>query len=163
MRTMPSKKDPKVALQNPNTKERNTMAPRQFLIGTIAALMLSITPVHAEEWKQLDSSITFYLPNHTEGPVEVEFYSQNRPGHTWGPFTVDTVPEQIRKGLTDTRQTMITISCKETEHVCLGGWNATPRSDGTSQIWGLGHNDHSCARCCFVCNGQIASSPLLRR
>ena len=43
--------------------------------GAIAASLLAICPAHAEEWKQLNSFISFYLPRAFSGLTESAGFS----------------------------------------------------------------------------------------
>jgi hypothetical protein len=83
--------------------------------------------------------------NRSGQTLNVELYSDIRDGHVWpGNNRTWVVPS-------DGVIYVNPISCKRGERICYGAWIG----DGTGDSWGVGKaKQHSCANCCFVCNGR---------
>ena len=61
-----------------------------------------------EEWVHPDSSMGWYFVAWHQN-VQVQLWSQNRPGVSWGPYSLPyNVPYPV------------TFSCKQDEYICFG-------------------------------------------
>ena len=90
-------------------------------IQLVLALTLFASSANAEEeWVRPDTRMSWGIENHQWG-VQVQFWSQNRPGHSWGPFT-----------LRYNNITWLDITCKQDKVICWGAW--VP--DDASMHWG---------------------------
>jgi hypothetical protein len=125
--------------------------------GLFLGLTLLTSSSNAEESAQPQSSLTltFLVPlrNDAARPppdyrhVQVQLWSQNRRGHSWGPFNP----------VSDGTLGWINITCKQDEYICFGAW----LTDDRSVQWGMGHSRRRCENCCYFCTGQSNRSILL--
>ena len=144
-----------------------------MIIRLIGALLLAAALVsgeaNAEDWVRPDMRSSWLVFNATSEYVgwsslpgmQVELYSQNRPGVTWGPFTPDLHKWTAR-----------TITCKQDEYICFGAWTegeppASERRDPegrvTSEEWGTGRNNQQgCTACCARCDELVKNISLYR-
>jgi len=114
----------------------------------VVALTLLASSANAEEeWVHPDSTMQWKIRSEDYRDARVQFWSRNRPGQTWGPYSVPNIVG------------IFTLDCKQDEIVCFGAW-----SDQAKWNWGLGQDGtgqgKGCARCCRRCDGSSEWVPL---
>jgi hypothetical protein len=133
----------------------------------IAVLAFS-TSAGAEEpegWVRLDSWMAWgFIEDQDAVPpilehIRIQLHSQNRPGVTWGPYSLKDLKKTTNPW--NGNMKFVEISCKEDEVICYGAWT----EDYTPEIvWGVGHGSGRCSdsrfagprppSCCYRCDGR---------
>lgn len=111
---------------------------RRGLFFLIATLLLqgTIVTAHAE-------TLTWRFRSDYPKIVDVELYSETRPGHVWPGHNKIYV-------LDDYATKTISISCWSGEKICYGAWVRNRENI----YWGVGYNNRNrCQSCCYTCNG----------
>ena len=111
-----------------------------------AAVLAFLAPATASA-----QSLTWRVQSLHSSVVDLEFYSETRKWVWPGEGKVYV--------LRDSKVQEFKLTCNRGEKVCFGAW-VRGRSQ---QFWGGGQdNKQLCDNCCYLCNGQVTDTRILR-